>query len=617
MPHRADFGKDLQTLKRHLGISITTTLISLAGVTLLYGCGGGGNGGGGTRSGEFVGRLTSVVNWKMPDEVFAGLTPKTRAALLTKGITIDNNTKTMTSKELPLAGHWVKIGDRYCMTDKEGIFTVEGNVPSGSAPVVSQIGSTDAEGLVQLSSLVPKGQTPTPVRISLSYSDSHLSRAILTASGRAQGPDGCSVKEGCLPPGHPDGNKKACCLNYDGPEGDGTPRMGSEGYTTECRSKALDNFINSTNFAWIFSKGSRPCRDEEKIGLEKDEQCWFNHRYRNCQNIVEGDVNAPAKIRVPLGGRVTFTVRNNTESNATWFTWKEKNVPGAIELEKGVPSEHATLDAFSAAYILQNFSIARKEHYENVTLAYKAPEQLPGGKATATYHLSTEAGGYKRIIEIVVGDVDHVELTPPSDTIKVGETTPLTAVAKDSQGKTVNVDFEWSASNGAVSVSDAGLVTGQAKGQSVVTVRVPGTDLRATSTIAVEEDEEPAKVLGVYKMTSANGEPLPYIVNEYYDEKIKYTFRQTIFSGSIELYADGKFKYQGKGGEYKFPITLSGEGTFTVNGHAITLNYTSGSGPKNFTAVGAGKLSRYQVYPKDSYQFPKDVPVTEIYTLQK
>lgn len=589
---------------RGLGAGVITAVA----LTSLVGCGSGGKGKVSTRSGTYVGKLTSVVNWKIPEETFAGLSPARRAALQQKGITIDDTAQAIQSPELPLAGHWVKVGDRYCMTDSQGIFKVEGAVPTGgSAPVYSQVGNTSAEGEVPMASLVPEGQTPSTVRLLFNYD-----RPVTASVGRAAAPDGCPVKGACQP-GAPNGNKAACCLDYNGEDGDGLPRLRVSSAGKECRSKATDNYFMSTCFLWTFTKGSRPCLNEEDYDGNRDESCWKTHRYRNCQNMVEDDLNAPAKVVVPLGGRVTIPIRNNTTANATVMFWQEAGVPGKIEKEPGAPSVNGKLEVLNNGIVTQNYSESLQEHYEDFVLAYVAPESLPDNKKTAVYHLISSAGGVVKVTEVVVGDGKYIELNPASDSIEVGQQTDFVATAYDGEGNVIDLDFEWSVSNSVASVTSQGLATALNEGQCIITVRSPGTDLRATATLTVEKKPKPG---GFYGLSAVNGDSPPKVVNEYYDKQLKYTFRMTIYGGSFEINDDGTFAVERKGGEAGFPVTSKGSGTYQVIGDKIKFTYTSGYGPGEATVVSKGKIAVSYVFPQDKQHFPKEVPVTEVYTLK-
>ena len=69
-----------------------------------------------------------------------------------------------------------------------------------------------------------------------------------------------------------------------------------------------------------------------------------------------------------------------------------------------------------------------------------------------------------------VPSVQAVMVTPPEDTLAVGERVQLVASAHSSSGMVVpNRDFMWSSSNDAIaSVSNAGLVTAHAAGAVVI-----------------------------------------------------------------------------------------------------------------------------------------------------
>jgi hypothetical protein len=622
--------------KRHNLWETLAAVVALATGALSVGGCAGQSGSGGTKSGEFVGRVTSVVHWKLPDDIYARLTPEVRTDLQTRGITIDDTNRTLISKELPLVGHWVKIGGGVYMTDKNGEFSVKGNIPTGgSAPIYTQENSETPEGQIPLNSLVRKGQTPTATRLILPYylpddMDAHpehtgpngakvgqATRGRATDAGHAE--DGCPLRKACLPPGHPDGNKESCCLDYNGNKGDGLPRNRVSD-RIPCTAKAVNNFVNSDCWLWTFEKPGRPCFNEGGVN-HSGPGCWMNHAYRNCQNLDENDFHFTEKIKLQLKEKAEFSVENNTPSYITFLRWKEPDVPGKVELVTGVPSENAYLIPLDSGggWKLYQYNDEKDTHYRQVRLRYVAPEdKLPGGKAKQTYHLIAESGGFQYEMEVVVSAIDRIEVTPANSTIKKGASVQLTATAYDTKGKKIEwldeSQFQWSAA-GSGSVND-GLVTGNSEGSVVVSVWYPDySDLKGSTIVTVTDDDDPDPTptpnpgpsipTGSHALVSINGKTPPVTIYG----------SLTIFPGYIKLNKNGTFESLTKGGHYQYPVTLQGSGTYQVNGNIIKFTYQSGRGPGEMTIIGAGKLSRTYVFEKDPV-IPYDIPVTEIYQLK-
>jgi hypothetical protein len=624
--------------KKHTLITALLAAAAIGASLVGAGCAGK-SGSGSTKSGEFVGRVTSVVHWKLPDEIYAKLTPEVRANLQTRGITVDDANRTMISKELPLVGHWVKIHENFYMTDQNGEFNVKGSIPTGgSVGVYAQLNSETAEGEIPISNLTLKGQTPPPTRLILPYylpddmdkhpehtgpngakvGDAAATRGRATTGDYGHAPDGCDLRKACLPVGHPDGNKESCCLDYNGNLGDGLPRNRVSNDPV-CTGKAVNNFVNSDCWLWTFEKPGRPCASEGGVN-HYGPGCWMNHAYRNCQNLDENDFGITDKIKLPLVDKVQFNIRNNTPSYITWLRWKEPNVPGTLTLDANDPSYHATLIPITngTGYKLYQYSDSKDTYYKDVKLFYISPNKLPNHKARETYHLIAEAGGHSREMEVEVVAIDRIEVTPTSASVKKGESVGLTAVAKDVNGKTIDwaTPLQWMAT-GTGSVSQSGVVTGSSEGMVVVTVFFPEyPDVKGSATVTVTDDEPDPKPEGRHNLVSVNGKAPPVVVNEYYDKQLKYTWRMTIFPGYIDLHKDGTFASLHKGGDYNYPVAREGSGTYTINGNRVLLNYTSGSGPKEMTIIGAGQLAFSYVFEKDNVQFFQDVPVTEVYKLQ-
>ncbi|MGI9628278.1 MAG: Ig-like domain-containing protein [Longimicrobiales bacterium] len=110
---------------------------------------------------------------------------------------------------------------------------------------------------------------------------------------------------------------------------------------------------------------------------------------------------------------------------------------------------------------------------------------VSAGSATITASAGgiTSAGAQVMVFDPV--PVESVQVTPLTDSVAVGSTTQLTAVALDaSQNPVFGVDVTWSSSSEAVArVSASGLVTGQVAGSATITASAGGVSGQSAITI--------------------------------------------------------------------------------------------------------------------------------------
>lgn len=84
------------------------------------------------------------------------------------------------------------------------------------------------------------------------------------------------------------------------------------------------------------------------------------------------------------------------------------------------------------------------------------------------------------------GAIASVAVEPTTDTVLVGATVPLTALARDADGNTVPASFTWTTSDAAIAtVSATGTVTGVEAGTATITATAGG--FSAAATVVVEE----------------------------------------------------------------------------------------------------------------------------------
>jgi hypothetical protein len=99
-------------------------------------------------------------------------------------------------------------------------------------------------------------------------------------------PDRCRQR----PPCAPGANDKPCCVDYNGPVGDGKPINRNNG--NDCFAIGYKFFEWSTCFIWTVAG---PCANESAYPWNNQDlqnpapDCWSNHKYRNCQNLDPND----------------------------------------------------------------------------------------------------------------------------------------------------------------------------------------------------------------------------------------------------------------------------------------------------------------------------------------
>ncbi len=89
-------------------------------------------------------------------------------------------------------------------------------------------------------------------------------------------------------------------------------------------------------------------------------------------------------------------------------------------------------------------------------------------------------------IDLIAAPVATVQVTPTTVTLNSGQTSQLTATAKDGYGDVITTDVvSWSSSNtGVAKVSSSGLVTAVASGSATITVTVGGVSATTNVTVA-------------------------------------------------------------------------------------------------------------------------------------
>ena len=104
---------------------------------------------------------------------------------------------------------------------------------------------------------------------------------------------------------------------------------------------------------------------------------------------------------------------------------------------------------------------------------------------TATITASSEGKSGTATVTVTAAAVASVNVTPPTASITVGQTTTLTAQPLDANGNALTGRaVAWASSNlGVATVSDAGVVTGVAPGDATITATSEGKSGTATVTV--------------------------------------------------------------------------------------------------------------------------------------
>ncbi|UZT07948.1 Ig-like domain-containing protein [Clostridium sp. LQ25] len=91
------------------------------------------------------------------------------------------------------------------------------------------------------------------------------------------------------------------------------------------------------------------------------------------------------------------------------------------------------------------------------------------------------------MIDYSVNITTEIKLNKPSMNLTVDESKPLIATTTPA-----NAEVEWSSDNtGIVTVDDKGNITGIKEGQSTITAKIKGTNIKATCVVTVSKVDEP------------------------------------------------------------------------------------------------------------------------------
>ena len=128
----------------------------------------------------------------------------------------------------------------------------------------------------------------------------------------------------------------------------------------------------------------------------ENSSCYFNHRYRNCQNLSKADYSVtPVAATVTCGETIPLYVRNNTCTNVTWarietFLFEEK-AGGTINQGGFNSLGYLKLLHYQDDGTGPNGE-PKGKHLEDLVINYRAPAQLSNGRTTARDVLNFDFG---------------------------------------------------------------------------------------------------------------------------------------------------------------------------------------------------------------------------------
>lgn len=173
--------------------------------------------------------------------------------------------------------------------------------------------------------------------------------------------------------------------------------------------------------------------------------------------------------------------------------------------------------------------------------------------------------------------ITSILLSPASTSVKVGQSTTLTATARDSSGQTVSgVNFTWKSSSTATATVASGVVTGQAAGTTQITASAAGVTSTPT-TVTVTTAAPAAFTLNV------SGDRLPVTTGTSGTLTVTVT-RSGSFTGPVTVTPSGL-----PAGASSGPVTIpEGQTTATVTVSAAANAAHSLPTPITLTASASG-----------------------------
>ena len=206
-------------------------------------------------------------------------------------------------------------------------------------------------------------------------------------------------------------------------------------------------------------------------------------------------VDATGLVTAQANGTVTVTATAGTFADSVAVT-VEQQVAG-VSL---VPLDNHSLDAIGATVQLQAIAHDANGHNVNVEFDWTSADPaiatvdangLVTAQANGTVTVTATAETLADSVAVTVNQqVASVSIDPPdSDSLNaIGATVQLRATARDANGHTVNVEFDWASSDPAIAAVDAnGLVTAQANGTTTVTATATAGIISDSTTVTVDQ----------------------------------------------------------------------------------------------------------------------------------
>jgi hypothetical protein len=346
------------------------------------------------------------------------------------GGTLVRSEHVMRLPPFPAAGYWLSLGDRRYMVSNKGIVNAP-TKPSNTSnlPLYVQVGDDLPYAVLPSVAFVASGESLRPTVFKLlqklppsmnrssetALFDEHRLRpgiwpaTIQTSEytaaahqscvmGVAQQqysnnplhqliPDRCRRRAPCAP-----GNGSPCCLDYDGPSGDGKPIQRANG--NDCLAIGAKFFEWSTCFVWTVAgacsnEAALPWNNLEPANPAPD--CYHNHKYRNCQNLNANDFKLnPSSTMIKFGELSGLLLRNNTVGNSTCLAIDSKGPTAKLDLNspgKLVPGGNCN------GYRADHFSDLERKHYEQMKFRFITPKAVGPRPCKATYKVVASSGG--------------------------------------------------------------------------------------------------------------------------------------------------------------------------------------------------------------------------------
>jgi hypothetical protein len=330
----------------------------------------------------------------------------------------------------PAAGYWLKLGDRRYMVSTRGIVnTATKPSDTSNLPLYVQVGDELPYAVLPSVDFVASGEKPRPTVFKLIqklppsmnrghdtalFDEHRLHPGVWPATFQTSEytaaahqwcvtdvaqqqysnnplhqliPDRCRNRAPCPP-----GNETPCCLDYNGPSGDGKPIQRGAG--NDCLAIGAKFFEWSTCFVWTVAGA---CSNEAALPWNNLEpatpapNCYDNHKYRNCQNLNANDFKLnPSSTLVKFGESSDLWLRNNTVGNSSCLAIDTKGPAAKLDLNSLGTLVHS---GNCNGYRADHFSDQAQKHYEQMKFRFITPRVVAPKPCKATYKVVASSGG--------------------------------------------------------------------------------------------------------------------------------------------------------------------------------------------------------------------------------